>query len=78
MRPQALNALNSGLIQDICSAAEAFEEDPDVGAIVLTGSERAFAAGADIKEMTSLSFAEAYGQNRFKEFARLMSVRKPV
>lgn len=40
---KALNALNSGLIQDICSAAEAFEQDPNVGAIVLTGSERAFA-----------------------------------
>lgn len=41
--PQALNALNSGLIKDICSAAEAFEGDPEVGAIVLTGSDRAFA-----------------------------------
>ncbi|CAM9810722.1 unnamed protein product [Scytosiphon promiscuus] len=77
-RPKALNALNGGLIQDICSAAEAFEEDPGVGAIVLTGSDRAFAAGADIKEMASLSFAEAYGQNRFKEFARLISIRKPI
>ncbi|CAN0544235.1 unnamed protein product [Ectocarpus sp. 12 AP-2014] len=77
-RPKALNALNSGLIQDICSAAEAFEGDPEVGAIVLTGSDRAFAAGADIKEMASLTFSEAYGENRFKEFARLTSIRKPV
>ncbi|CBN74616.1 enoyl-CoA hydratase [Ectocarpus siliculosus] len=77
-RPKALNALNSGLIQDICSAAEAFEGDPEVGAIVLTGSDRAFAAGADIKEMASLTFSEAYGENRFKEFARLTSIRKPI
>eukprot|EP00903_Cladosiphon_okamuranus_P013376 g12466.t1 len=77
-RPKALNALNNALIQDICSAAEAFEQDPNVGAIVLTGSERAFAAGADIKEMASLSYAEAYGENRFKEFARLTSIRKPI
>eukprot|EP00752_Nemacystus_decipiens_P009779 g8734.t1 len=77
-RPKALNALNNALIQDICSAAEAFEKDSSVGAIVLTGSERAFAAGADIKEMASLSYAEAYGENRFKEFARLTSIRKPI
>jgi enoyl-CoA hydratase len=48
-RPQALNALNSGLLADVVAAASAFDRDPGVGAIVLTGSERAFAAGADIK-----------------------------
>ncbi|CAM9288574.1 unnamed protein product [Pylaiella littoralis] len=77
-RPKALNALNTGLIKDICSAAEALDADPEIGAIVFTGSERAFAAGADIKEITSLSFAEAFGQNRFTEFSRLTSIRKPI
>ncbi|CAM9462057.1 unnamed protein product [Ascophyllum nodosum] len=77
-RPKALNALNSALMKDICGAAEDFEEDPGIGALVLTGSERAFAAGADIKEMAGFSFAEAYGQDLFKEWARLGKIRKPM
>lgn len=77
-RPKALNALNSGLIKDICTAAEAFEANPDVAALVLTGSERAFAAGADIKQLAKLSYAEAYTQDVFKEWTRLTNIRKPV
>jgi enoyl-CoA hydratase/carnithine racemase len=49
MFQQALNALNNGLITEICEAAQAYDTDPEVGAIVITGSEKAFAAGADIK-----------------------------
>ena len=59
-RPQALNALNSALIEDLNQALGAFEADPAIGAIVLTGSDKAFAAGADIKEMQDKSFAEMF------------------
>jgi enoyl-CoA hydratase len=51
-RPQALNALNSGIERDVVAALQAFQADDGVGAIVITGSEKAFAAGADIKEMS--------------------------
>eukprot|EP00904_Undaria_pinnatifida_P014085 jgi/Undpi1/9807/HiC_scaffold_27.g12261.m1 len=77
-RPKALNALNSGLILDICTAAEAFEADPSVAALVLTGNEKAFAAGADIKQLAKLTYAEAYGQDVFKEWTRLTNIRKPI
>ena len=59
-RPQALNALSAALMEDLNAALEAFETDPAIGAIVLTGSEKAFAAGADIKEMQDKTFAEAF------------------
>ena len=59
-RPQALNALSAPLIEDLNAALEAFEADPAIGAIVLTGSEKAFAAGADIKEMQDKTFADAF------------------
>ena len=59
-RPQALNALSAALIEDLNAALEAFETDDAIGAIVLTGSEKAFAAGADIKEMQDKTFAEAF------------------
>ena len=57
-RPQALNALNSALIEELNQALAAFEADPAIGAVVLTGSDKAFAAGADIKEMQDKTFAE--------------------
>ena len=59
-RPQALNALSGALIEELNVALEAFESDSAIGAIVLTGSEKAFAAGADIKEMQDKTFAEAF------------------
>ncbi len=59
-RPQALNALSAALMEDLNAALEAFETDPAIGAIVLTGSEKAFAAGADIKEMQDKTFADAF------------------
>ena len=59
-RPQALNAINTQLTQEVLSAAEAFATDPAIGCIVITGSEKAFAAGADIKEMQAHSFVSAY------------------
>ena len=77
-RPQALNALNSGMLADVVAAATAFDLDSGVGAIVLTGSERAFAAGADIKEMSSQTFIDMYLADWFAGWDRLVAVRTPV
>ncbi|WP_292322499.1 enoyl-CoA hydratase-related protein, partial [Mesorhizobium sp.] len=62
-RPKALNALNSQVLRDVVAAVNAFGADAGIGAIVLTGSEKAFAAGADIKEMQDISFVDAYTQD---------------
>ena len=59
-RPQALNALNSALVRELDAALDAFEADADIGCMVITGSDKAFAAGADIKEMADKTFAEAF------------------
>ncbi|VDB83218.1 unnamed protein product [Peniophora sp. CBMAI 1063] len=77
-RPKALNALCSPLIVELNEALLNFDADNDIGAIVLTGSERAFAAGADIKEMKDKAFVDAY-KNRFLEnWGTLTSLRKPI
>ncbi|MBO9122416.1 MULTISPECIES: enoyl-CoA hydratase [unclassified Rhizobium] len=77
-RPQALNALNSTVLKELLQAYAAFENDDAIGAIVLTGSERAFAAGADIKEMQSLDFADVYRRNFLGGWEDVAKVRKPV
>ncbi|XP_034261782.1 enoyl-CoA hydratase, mitochondrial [Pantherophis guttatus] len=77
-RPKALNALCDDLMKELSEALDALERDPGVGAIVLTGSEKAFAAGADIKEMQHRTFQECYGGNFLAHWNRLASVRKPV
>ncbi|MBX5225887.1 enoyl-CoA hydratase [Rhizobium sp. NLR9b] len=77
-RPQALNALNSTVLRELKQAYAAFHEDDAVGAIVLTGSERAFAAGADIKEMQSLQFADIYKSDFISGWDDVAKVRKPV
>src|SRR3989338_8857309 len=77
-RPKALNALNNELISELAQALDAFEADDAVGAIVLTGSEKAFAAGADIKEMKDKTFVEAYLGNFISKWERLASSRKPT
>ncbi|WP_309083478.1 enoyl-CoA hydratase [Chelativorans sp.] len=77
-RPKALNALNSKLLEELVAAAEAFDANQRIGAIVITGSEKAFAAGADIKEMQSKSFIDAYMEDLFAGWERLTRVRKPV
>ncbi len=64
-RPQALNALNSAVLTDLLSAFAAYEADASQRCLVLTGSEKAFAAGADIKEMSGQGFADMYGSNFF-------------
>ncbi|PXW68424.1 short chain enoyl-CoA hydratase [Blastomonas natatoria] len=77
-RPQALNALNSQVLADLIAALSAFDADPSQGCAVLTGSEKAFAAGADIKEMATQSFADMYGSNFFAGYDRVTATRKPV
>lgn len=76
-RPKALNALNRQLMLDVVGAAEAFDADPGIGAIVLTGSDRAFAAGADISEMRDLGRDEVAG-DLFPEWDRFPAVRTPT
>jgi enoyl-CoA hydratase len=78
-RPQALNALNNQLMDEMTTALDAAEADPQVHCIVITGSERAFAAGADIKEMASKSYAEVYGEDFItRNWERAARCRKPV
>jgi enoyl-CoA hydratase len=77
-RPQALNALSSPLIEDLNAALAAFESDPDIAAIVLTGSEKAFAAGADIKEMQDKSFADVFLGDFISRWENVARTRKPV
>ncbi|GLK79547.1 enoyl-CoA hydratase [Methylopila turkensis] len=76
-RPKALNALNARLIGELGDAIQAFEADQAVGAVVITGSEKAFAAGADITEMASKSFTEVYFADLGGAWARLVACRKP-
>ena len=77
-RPKALNALNSALIGELNRAVAGFEADEAVGAIVITGSEKAFAAGADIKEMQSKNYVDAYLGDFLTSWDRLAQCRKPV
>jgi enoyl-CoA hydratase len=77
-RPQALNALNSQVLADLIAAFAAFDADTTQRCAVLTGSEKAFAAGADIKEMQSRSFADMYGGNFFAGYDQVTATRKPM
>jgi enoyl-CoA hydratase len=78
-RPKALNALNPELIKELAQALDAFEADDGIGAIVLTGSEKAFAAGADILEMKDNTFAGNYLKNFITDgWERITTCRKPV
>jgi enoyl-CoA hydratase len=77
-RPKALNALNSQVMDDVTTAAAQFDNDPGIGAIVITGSAKAFAAGADIKEMSHLAFSEVFDVDFFAPWAKLAAVRTPT
>ncbi|MFN7104736.1 MAG: enoyl-CoA hydratase-related protein, partial [Pseudorhizobium sp.] len=77
-RPQALNALNSTVMRELAEALAAYDADQAVGAIVLTGSEKAFAAGADIKEMQPVSFVEAYVGDFLGGWEAVAATRKPL
>ena len=78
-RPKALNALCAGLLIDVNHAASVFDTDPSVGAIVITGSDKAFAAGADIKEMAGKSYVESYFDKEWaNNWTGLNKISKPT
>ena len=78
-RPEALNALCEELMVELTSALDTFEQDDQIGCMVLTGSEKAFAAGADVKEMQPKSYMDVYKEDFITNgWQRLMSCRKPV
>jgi enoyl-CoA hydratase len=77
-RPAALNALNRALLRELGEAVDAFDADTKIGCMVITGSDKAFAAGADIKEMADKTFIEAFLGNLAATWDRVAHVRKPV
>ena len=78
-RPDALNALNQQLLGELCAALDDADANDKVRCIVITGSEKAFAAGADIKEMSSMSYVDVFTTDLFREVnERVMAIRKPI
>ena len=78
-RPKQLNALNDQLMDEIASALKSFDADESVGCMILTGSEKAFAAGADIGAMAGYSFADSYGKDFItRNWEQIRGIRKPV
>jgi enoyl-CoA hydratase len=77
-RPKALNALNSQVMIELTTAAAEFDADAGIGAIIVTGNEKAFAAGADIKEMADLSFADVFSADFFATWAEFAATRTPT
>ena len=77
-RPDALNALNQALLAELIAALEAFDADPAIGCMLLTGSDKAFAAGADIKEMQNRSYPGTYLEDFFSSADRIGRLRKPL
>ncbi|RON69273.1 enoyl-CoA hydratase [Pseudomonas fluorescens] len=77
-RPQALNALNAQLVSEVNAALDGLEADANIGCIVITGSKKAFAAGADIKEMADLTYPQIYMDDLFSDSDRVANRRKPI
>jgi enoyl-CoA hydratase len=77
-RPNALNALNSALIDELGAALDGFERDNNIGCVIITGSPKAFAAGADIKEMQAKTYAESYLGDFIASWERVSRTRKPI
>ena len=77
-RPEALNALNNQLMREVMDALASFDKDDGIGAMVITGSEKAFAAGADIKEMADKSIIEMMDSDHVAVFGRIRTIQKPV
>ncbi|OLL24661.1 Enoyl-CoA hydratase, mitochondrial [Neolecta irregularis DAH-3] len=73
-----VNALNSALFTELNAALREYAADPSIKVVLLTGSKKAFAAGADIKEMSNLSFADAYGKEFISHWSEMMNFSKPV
>lgn len=77
-RPQALNALNTQLMTEVMDALEAFDKDDGIGAMVITGSKKAFAAGADIKEMADKNALQMMDADHVAVFSRIRTIQKPI
>jgi enoyl-CoA hydratase len=77
-RPQVMNALNNQLMRELMDALEAFDKDDDIGAMVITGNAKAFAAGADIKEMAGKSLQGMMDQDHIAVFGRIRTIKKPI
>ena len=77
-RPEVLNALSSELMKQMVAALEAFDDDPDIRVMVIAGSEKVWAAGADVKEMAGASVVEVYNRNQFAWWERIRKIRKPI
>lgn len=77
-RPKALNALNSATFTEINAALNILAEDKSIGAVVITGSSKAFAAGADIKEMKDKTFVECYEGDFLKHWTEMIGFKKPI
>lgn len=77
-QPKSLNSLSDALFEDLIDAARVFDQQEDIGSIVITGKGKAFAAGADIPEMSTKIFAEAYNSNMFSQWAGLCKISKPI
>lgn len=77
-RPQALNALDRTMMRELTEATASFDRDPEVAAVVVTGSAKAFAAGADISQMQANSFSDMYLDDWFAGWDSLTRVRKPL
>ena len=77
-RPKVLNALSLDLSDELCAALADFDANEKIGCIVITGSEKAFAAGADIKEMQSMSYMDAYGGDFGANWDQVVKTRKPI
>jgi enoyl-CoA hydratase len=77
-RPKALNALCDKLLEEVIHAGKAFVANPEVGAIIITGSEKAFAAGADIKEMSTRTYMDCYKNNMFQNWTEVAKLSKPT
>lgn len=77
-RPQQLNALNVSVMEEVAAALEAFDQDERIGCLVITGNQRAFAAGADIKEMAEASAVEMLLRDNIKRWDRIRQIKKPI
>lgn len=77
-RPKALNALCNGLMSELNNALDAYDQDKQIAAIVLTGSEKAFAAGADIKEMLNNTYSQCIQSNFLDDWRLVTRVKKPI
>ena len=77
-RPQALNALNKALIDELTKVVDAFDADDKIGCMLITGNEKAFAAGADIGDMAEASLLDMYDRNNLARWMRVKAIRKPM